>query len=49
VEQTVQWYRKAGQFTKTKEFQKLTRRQIAQYIDQARATHLPWVQPVISP
>jgi CDP-glucose 4,6-dehydratase len=44
VEQTVQWYRKAGSFSHTKEYQKLTRRQIAQYISQARALRLPWVQ-----
>jgi CDP-glucose 4,6-dehydratase len=49
VEQTVQWYRKASQFTKTKEFQKLTRRQIAQYTDQAQAARLPWVQPATTP
>jgi CDP-glucose 4,6-dehydratase len=45
VAKTVQWYRKASSFKHAKEFQKLTRRQISQYVDQARAARLPWVQP----
>jgi CDP-glucose 4,6-dehydratase len=49
VAQTVQWYRQAGPFKNAKEFQKLTRRQISQFIDQARASRLPWVQPAKSP
>ena len=49
VEQTVQWYRQASPFTKTKEFQELTRRQIAQYTEQAQAARLPWVQPATTP
>jgi CDP-glucose 4,6-dehydratase len=49
VEHTVQWYREAGSFTGAKEFQKLTRGQIAQYIDQARASRLPWVEPATPP
>jgi CDP-glucose 4,6-dehydratase len=49
VEQTVHWYRKAGSFTKPREFQKLTRHQISQYVGQARGARLPWVQPAASP
>jgi CDP-glucose 4,6-dehydratase len=49
VGQTVQWYRKAGAFINAKEFQRLTRRQISHYIDQARASRLSWVQPATSP
>ena len=45
VAETVQWYRKAASFKHAKEFQKLTRRQISQYVGDARAAALPWVQP----
>jgi CDP-glucose 4,6-dehydratase len=49
VAATVQWYRKAESFKHAKEFQKLTRGQISQYVSQARAARLPWVQPAVSP
>jgi CDP-glucose 4,6-dehydratase len=49
VARTVQWYRKAGSFKHAKEFQKLTRSQISQYVAQARAARLSWVQPAASP
>jgi CDP-glucose 4,6-dehydratase len=49
VARTIEWYRKADAFKHAKEFQKLTRRQISQYVDQASALRLPWVQPAESP
>jgi hypothetical protein len=45
VARTVEWYRKAGSLKNAKEFQKLTRGQISQYVEQARAARLSWVQP----
>ncbi len=49
VEKTVLWYRQAASFKTSGQFQKLTRRQISQYVGQARAARLPWVQPPGTP
>ncbi len=48
VAQTVQWYRKAGSCKNAREFQKLTRGQISQYVKQANAARLLWTQPAAS-
>jgi CDP-glucose 4,6-dehydratase len=45
VAHTVQWYRQGAAFKNPIEFQELTRRQISQYIAEARAARLPWAQP----
>jgi CDP-glucose 4,6-dehydratase len=45
VAETVQWYRKSASFKQAKEFQTLTRRQISQYVDDARTAGLPWAVP----
>jgi len=49
VEKTVQWYRESRSFKTAREFQTLTRRQISQYVGQARAARLPWAQPPATP
>jgi CDP-glucose 4,6-dehydratase len=49
VAKTVQWYRAARAFKSAKEYQKLTRRQISEYVGRARALRLPWVQPAACP
>jgi CDP-glucose 4,6-dehydratase len=48
VAKTVQWYRAARTFKSAKEYQKLTRRQISEYVGRARVLRLPWVQPASS-
>jgi CDP-glucose 4,6-dehydratase len=48
VAKTVHWYRAARSFQSAKEYQKLTRRQISEYIGRARMLQLPWVQPAAS-
>jgi CDP-glucose 4,6-dehydratase len=45
VGHTVQWYRKAGAFKSAKEFQKLTRTHIAQYVSAAREQKVLWAEP----
>ena len=42
---TVQWYRQAGAFKSAKEFQKLTRTHISQYVSAAREQKLLWAEP----
>jgi CDP-glucose 4,6-dehydratase len=44
VAETAQWYRKSAAFKSAKEFQKLTREQISQYVADARSGQLSWVQ-----
>jgi CDP-glucose 4,6-dehydratase len=45
VAKTVDWYRNARQFTKSREFQKLTQEHIGQYIDAARQARAAWTGP----
>ncbi|HEY3861504.1 MAG TPA: CDP-glucose 4,6-dehydratase [Verrucomicrobiae bacterium] len=49
VEQTVRWYRETVPFKSARDFQKLTRNQISQYVRQARVSHQPWTLPAVSP
>jgi CDP-glucose 4,6-dehydratase len=49
VAKTVQWYRSARAFQSAKEYQKLTCRQVSEYVGRARELQLPWVQPAGSP
>jgi CDP-glucose 4,6-dehydratase len=44
VARTVEWYREAALAKNTAQFQQLTRRQISQYTNQARAAGLDWAQ-----
>jgi CDP-glucose 4,6-dehydratase len=50
VAKAVGWYRAARTFKSAKEYQRLTRRQISEYVQRARALQLPWVQrPACAP
>ena len=42
IAKTVDWYRNAGRLRTAKEFQAQTHEQIAQYVAQAGALHIPW-------